>query len=225
MIYILPTKRGMGVEIWGTFDDLNAFYDVISKFWGDENKQTIKGYGNRDKILSGFSYEIRKAYEGSRLIRETSHFSLENIQHFGVQISWVHFLFFLSALRYNMRFYDANKFEVSLILQIEYWLEQSMSNYDETGAKDLKGYIDDGIYAANEYGYQYMRSINLEYFLLNGGKKAFRKLPQLLMKSVYLTDDYKSYLNSLMEDAKKLNCGISDLEVDDDHIDYENLKW
>lgn len=225
MIYILPTKRGMGVEIWGTFDDLNSFYDVISKFWGDENKLAIKGNENRDKILSGFSYEIRKAYEGSRLIKKTSHFSMENVQHFGIQISWVHILFSLSVLRYNMRFYEVNKFEVSVILQIEFWLEQAMKAYDEIGARDLTGYIEDGIYGANDFAYQYMRSINLEYFLLNGGKKAFRKLTQLLQKSVFQTNEYKDYLSFLEKDAERLNCEISDLEIDDDHIDYEGIEW
>jgi len=29
MIYIIPTKRGMGVELWGNYDDLNSLYEVI----------------------------------------------------------------------------------------------------------------------------------------------------------------------------------------------------
>ena len=37
MIYILPTKHGMGVEIWGTYDDLTNFYDFIGKFWNNDN--------------------------------------------------------------------------------------------------------------------------------------------------------------------------------------------
>ena len=60
MIYTIPTKKGMGVEIWGTYDDLSSFYEVIGKFWNHENQLNHKGSENRDKLISSFSYEIRK---------------------------------------------------------------------------------------------------------------------------------------------------------------------
>ena len=44
----------MGVELWGTYEDLDQFYDVILKFWGDENYLNKKGFENRDKLISGF---------------------------------------------------------------------------------------------------------------------------------------------------------------------------
>jgi hypothetical protein len=68
MIYILPTKHGIGVELWGTYEDFKTLHEVISKFWNDENSIKIKGDENRDKLISSFSYEIRKAYEGNRWI-------------------------------------------------------------------------------------------------------------------------------------------------------------
>ena len=46
MIYIIPTKRGMGVELWGTREDLTNFYNVVGRFWNDDNKLNIKGYEN-----------------------------------------------------------------------------------------------------------------------------------------------------------------------------------
>lgn len=45
MIYLVPTKKGLGVEIWGTYDDLNSLYEVISKFWNDEHNLNKKGFG------------------------------------------------------------------------------------------------------------------------------------------------------------------------------------
>jgi len=225
MIYIVPTKRGLGVEVWGTYDDLDQLYGVIGRFWNDENYLNKEGFENRDKLISGFSYEIRKAKEGSRQKRESSHFSLEQNAHYGTKISWVHFLFSLSAIKYNMRFYRSTKFDVSMILQTEFWLERAMNEFDETGAKKLVGFIDDGLYGANYAIYQYMRSINLDYFQLGGGKRAFRKLPELLKRGIFFTDEYKEYQEFLEREAKRLNCDVSDMEIDDDHIDYEHLKW
>ncbi len=225
MIYIIPTPRGLGVEIWGTYEDLDNFYGVISKFWNDEQYLNKKGFENRDKLISGFSYEIRKAKEGSREKRETSHWGFEKTEYLGTKISWVHFLFSISAIKYNMRFYETNKFDISMILQIEFWLEKAMSKFDQIGAEKLIGFIEGGIYGANDHIYQFMRSINLEYFLLGGGKRAFRKLPELLKRGIFYTDEYRDFQAFLEKESKRLNCKMSDMEINDKHINYDNLKW
>lgn len=225
MLYIMPTKKGMGVELWGTYEDLDLFYDIIGKFWNHENHLNKKGFENRDKLISGFSYEIRKAKDNSRMKRATSHFSMEEQTYYGTQLSWVHFLFSLTAIKYNMRFHETNKLHIATILQVEFWLEKAMNSYDETGAKELIGFIDDGLYGANDYIYQYMRSINLDYFLLGGGKRAFRQLPKLLTRGIFYTSEYKEYESYLEKEALRLKCEITDLEINDDHIDYENMKW
>lgn len=215
----------MGIELWGTFEDLNNFYEVLGKFWNDENNLNKQGFENRDKLLSSFSYEIRKAKEGSRLKRQSNHFSPETQEYLGCQLSWVHVLFSLTALKFNMRYYETNKFDISQILLIEFWLEKAMRSFDDIGAVSLIGFIEDGLYGANNYIYQYMRSVNLDFYLLGGGKKAFRKLPDLLRKGVFYSNEYKSYENFLEEEAKRLNCKITDLEINDDGIDYKKLKW
>lgn len=225
MLYTIPTKKGRGIELWGTYEDLDALYEVIGKFWNDENYLNKKSFESRDKLISGFSYEIRKAKDNQRLHRNTSHFSIEEQNYYGAQISWVHMLFSMSAIKYNMRFYETNKFDIATILQIEFWLEKAMNSYDEVGAKELIGFIDDGLYGANELIYQYMRSIHLDYFLLDGGKRAFRQLPKLLKRGIFYTSEYKVYASYLEKEAARLNCEITDLEINDDHIDYEHMKW
>lgn len=225
MMYIIPTKGGLGVELWGTYDDLNHCYGFVGKFWNDEARHNTKGFENRDSLISGFSYEVRKAKEGSRLKRETGHFSFEKQTYLGAQISWVHFLFSLTALKFNMRYVETNKYDISQILLIEFWLEKAMLSYDEPGAKNLTGFINDGLYGGNEAIYQCMRSVNLDFLSLGGGKKAFRKLPSLLKRGVYYTPEYKDYMEFLQSEAQRLNCKISDLELGDDNFDYEKLKW
>ena len=211
MLYIIPTKKGRGIELWGTYEDLDALYDIVGRFWNDENYLNKKGFESRDKLISGFSYEIRKAKDNQRLHRNTSHFSIEEQNYYGTQISWVHILFSLTAIKYNMWFYETNKLDIATILQIEFWLEKAMNSYDEVGA--------------NELIYQYMRSINLDYFLLDDGKRAFRQLPKLLKRGIFYTAEYKEYASYLEKEAARLNCEISELEINDDHIDYEHMKW
>lgn len=225
MFYFLPTKRGIGVELWGTFDDLDQLYDTISKFWNDEEKEHIRGFENRGKVISTFSYEIRKAMGGFRSKRIRGHFTSTDQVYYGTQLSWVNILFALSALRYNLRFYEINKLESAIFLQLEHWLASAMTSYDPKGAEKLINFIDGGIDGGNDYIYQYMSIINIDYIQLNGGKRAFRQLPELLKKGVFFTEEYMSYKRHLEKEATRLNCDITDMEVDDDHIDYDNFKW
>jgi len=225
MLHITPTPRGVGVKLWGTYEDLNHFYEVIGKYWGEERNLTLTGAENRDKLISSFSYEVRKAFEGQRLEKKSDHPEILGVAYFGCEISWVHFLFFLAALKFNMRYCETTKFDIAMVLQVEYWLEKAMKDFDETGARKLIGFIDGGIYEANEYIYHYMRKINMDYVMQGGGKKAFRELPELLEKAVFLTDEYDVYQNFLENEAKRLGCTVNDLEIDDDYVDYEGFKW
>lgn len=225
MIYTVPTKRGVGIELWGNYDDIHTLYNVVGKFWNDDNHKNSKEYDNRDALISGFSYELRKCYEASRLKREHSHFSFEPIPYFGTTFSWVHILFALSALRFNTHSVESNKLDLSMFLLLEFWIEKSMNDFDAVGARNLIPFINGGIFSGNKYLYQYMRGINMDYFLLGGGKKAFRKLPDLLKRATCLSTEYKDYLGFLASEAVRLNCDINDLELSDENIDYEGVKW
>ncbi len=224
MIYALSTKRGLGLELWGTYDDLYLLYEVVGNFWNDEIKTKVKGFENRDALISSFSYEIRHTYQGDRLKSKTNHLTYQSGQYFGCKLSWVHIFFSLAALKYNMRFKAVSKLDTAIFLQLEYWIEKCLCSFDNCGA-ELLPYIDNAIYSANEYIYQYMRTINAEYFKLGGGKNAFRKLPQLLKKSVYGTTEYLDYWEFLKSEAKRLDCKVDDLEINDDDIDYSKIVW
>lgn len=225
MIYTKPTKRGLGIEIWGTYDDLYNLYWTLSQFWNQENYLKKAGFESRDTLLSGFFYEIRKAHDGYRLKQAHSHFSLEPNVHYGATISVVHFLFSLAVLRYNARYFQADKYALSVFMKLEFWLADSLEKFDAQSASKLQIYIDGAIDAGNELIYQYMRSINFEFFLKGGGVSQFRKLPDLMRRSVAVTREYEEYRRFLESEAKRLGCQLNDIEIDDDSFDYDAIKW
>jgi len=224
MIYTVPTKKGLGIEIWGTRDDLEYFYDIVSKFWNDSSLSDLKGYEDKNNLISSFSFALRKASYGSRLNRTHSHYSLEQIPYSGFQISWVHIIFSLSALKYNMKVTGINKADIAIFLHLEYWIERTMNDYDKIGAVNLLPYLDDAINAGNEHLYLYMRHIDSTFFSLGGGKNSFRKLAKLMRTAVYGTDEYNDLLNFLKSEAKKHNCKVEDLELNDDDKIYA-IQW
>lgn len=73
--------------------------------------------------------------------------------------------------------------------------------------------------------YQFMRSIDIEYLSLGGGKSNFKKLPALLKKAAYFSEEYKAYMDVLIKDGKRLDCNPSELEMDDNDISYEKIEW
>lgn len=223
MFYTIPTKRGLGLELWGTSTDLEILYDIIGKFWQIENHQG-KGFENRDTLISGFSYELRHGYQGSRLKRDQSHLYPDHAEHFGCQFSWVHILFSIRALRHNMNFVESTKLDLAAFLQLEYWIEKSMYSFDTLGASDLAPFLSDGIYAENELLYQFMRRIDAEYFSLGGGKAAFRKLPQLLKMASFHTKEFMEYKKHLEKEAERLKCKVDDLDLDEDDTLYD-IVW
>lgn len=224
MIYAVPTKKGIGVELWGTRADLEYLYDVISKFWGDDIPAGIRGSEDKDNLISSFSYELRKASYGSRLMRDTSHYYFEETPYYGFKVSWVHILFTVATIKYNTKMVQTNKADIAMILLIEYWVEKAMKDYDPIGAIALLPYFDDAIYAGNEYLYLYMRHINLRFFEMKGGKISFRKLGDLMRTAVYSSDEYKELLNFLRSEAKNHKCQIQDMELNDDNEIYE-IEW
>jgi hypothetical protein len=132
MLYLKPTKRGLGVTLWGTYDDLNFLYDMLYELSPDSDSNIVarKYHDQTNLFLLDFSHHIRKAYQGDRIKRKTSHFSSIEIDHYGVHVSWVRVLFWLSSLRHNLRFITSDKFIIGIIFNLEYWLEQSLKQYE-----------------------------------------------------------------------------------------------
>lgn len=212
MLEMQACKNGQDVEIWGSFEGLTKVYAIIGRFWSDDTVKTDQVvYENRDKTISAFAYEIRKAFSGNRFKKKNE----TGVELFGCKLSWIHVLFALSALRYNMRLKQTRKLDIALFIELEHWLEEAMVNYDREGHLMLKGFIDGGIYAGNPYLYQYMRGMDLEFKNHGTGKKAFRNLPVLLRRGVYGTRDYMEYEVYLETQAKKHGCKVFDMEFND----------
>lgn len=221
---MIPTKKGLGVEVWGTIDDLIFLYNTISNFWNIDGFTERSDFEGRDNIISGFVHELRKASEGKRMKRTHSHISYEQLEYHGFKISWVHILFFIGCLRYNMKYFYFSKLDLAKILQIEFWVDKCIADYDYQSYEQLKYFMEGGIYSGNESIYLVMRSVNMDFFKLKGGKIAFRKLPKLLKRAQLGTDEFNSFNDFLIQEAKSQNCKINDLDFSDDHINYE-IIW
>ncbi|MBP1630572.1 MAG: hypothetical protein H6Q15_1465 [Bacteroidetes bacterium] len=216
MFYILPTKNGLGIELWGDYNDLTTIHDIIDNLWGDELNND--SYISRSKIISNFNYNVRKAYQGQRLTKVDN----GNI-YFGTKFTWVYIIFFIHSIRENTKIIESSKLDLGFLLQFEYMLEQAMFLYDKVGANEVKKYITAGIYSENPHIYLFMLDINNEYISMKRGKVSFRKLPEILKKGVIVTQEYNDYYTFLQSEAKRYGVNINELDLDD--IINDDTKW
>lgn len=225
MIFTKPTKRGIGVELWGTKEDLQLLQDFTYRYHNRDEFKSSSQFVNRDILIRSFTFELSDAIGGSLLKSNKNPVTSEPIEYLGAKFTWVHFLFVLSALRFNSQFLETNKLDKSYFLQIEYWLEQSMIEYDAVGAQQLIPFITNEIFPANPYLNQLMNRINAEFFHLGGGIEAFRKLPELMQKSRYNGIGY-SYIEAIFyEEAEKRDCPPELLYLAEDDVDWDTIEW
>lgn len=219
MFYLLPTKKGLGVEFWGSYDDLRAIYDVFSDFWELDFEEP-----NRFSIISNICYETRHAYQGERLKRDSSHFGQDQVPHFGFRISWVQLLFLIAFINHKKKISSPYKLLDGIMLLIEHWTEKSLESYDKVTGKLVIPFVGNAIDGANPYIYYYLRFINAEFFALKGGKKGFKHLPYLMSSGIKGTPSYNSIKKDLLKSAKKFQCDPMDIDLNEDDSIYD-IKW
>lgn len=126
MIYTIHTKRGLGVQIWGSYDDLSTLYAVISKFWNIPEFVQVSGFENRNELISSFSYEVRKGMEGSRLSYQDPRLPENSNQLYGFEVSWVHIAFSLAALKENWKLIPPDKLDLAVFYSLGYWVQNAL---------------------------------------------------------------------------------------------------
>lgn len=92
MLSIKATENLAGVEISGSFDDLNKLYDALTNLTGDE--MSYDGYYQNAMYVSGLCYDIRHAYQGER---ETTQ-SLYGEKHYCFKWVWTDIIFIYAVL-------------------------------------------------------------------------------------------------------------------------------
>ena len=92
------------------------------------------------------------------------------------------------------------------------------------GAKKLLPFLNGAVHGKNEYIYQYMRNIDSRFFQMKGGKVSFRKLSDLMKTASIFTREYQELLNFLKLEARKFNCKIDDLDIDEND-EINEIEW
>nr|WP_199079841.1 hypothetical protein [Pedobacter sp. ASV19] len=221
MLQAIATKSGTGVSIFGDYADLSSLYDTVHHI-ADALDEENKYQRGQHMLLMNFAYEIRHAYQGTRLIQRMSFDDEQSFNYYGFQLVWTDVLIFVSVLRENAGFLSTGRLNQANLYLLEYVLEQALSSYDATGAAEIIPLLGRGLNIDGELSFIIYQTVHVQFVGDRSGKARFRKIPHLL-RSYFSSwsPEHKQMLHSLTQSAKVHGCEIHELEFSD----FPEIKW
>lgn len=121
MLFYELMKNHAGIKLFGNYATLRALHDVCH----DVIQQAPLSGGNSETLL-GLAYDVRKAYEGARIVEKPSEHSPEYGPTFGVEIIWPVILVQSSLLRFSTAYMPSNKRHQGLLFILESVIESAV---------------------------------------------------------------------------------------------------
>lgn len=209
MLTANPTKKGIGIEIWGDYNDLECLYDVMSVLSLSKSATNEADFERNERLLTIVPYEIRHAFQGERLKNKhigNGH-SCETL-YYGFRTDWITILFTYSALRFNAAHTQTDAFIQGWLYLLEFQIKNAIYMYDELGAIAIEPLIEQGLNVSTKYVYLLHQNYVAKYLSMKSGKKRFRSIPLLLTDKAF----EKEIINSIDECMILENCPISEIK-------------
>jgi hypothetical protein len=218
MLFLHPTEFGAGVTLWGDAYDLEHLYDTIHAIDNDQ----ILGSGVSDFLL-GLAYDIRHAYQDERLVKLFDSNHPEKIHYKGVQILWPIFLVQVSLLRHAASYHPTTRAQQADLYRLEAITEKALFDYEPVTGKECMELLPLMGALPKDYLVEFISVASKEYVLEGKtGKPRFRKLPKILRKIWWMSDEYKVFKAELEKLAQEKGCRPEELTTMDD---WEDFKW
>ena len=213
MLRAAPTKKGTGLELFGHADDLANLHETIHFLCGGS-----EGVQDQHEHALSVAYELRKAFERQRKIRNTGSGEL-----YGTQFVWPHIIFYVSYFRHLAAYRSTNKEHQSNLARLEFCLESSLVEYDpKIGAEVVSLYPQVGA-VTQDFFDGYISDITHSFLYEGGsGKMRFRRLPALVRSMAQFSVEYQDYAAVLEREAKRHGCSPHQLQ---DSREWPEIEW
>ena len=213
MLHAAPTKKGTGLELFGHADDLESLHETIHFLCG-----ASEGALDQHEHALSVAYEIRKAFERQREVRNTA-----SGEQYGAQFVWPQIIFYVSYFRQLAAYRPTNKEHQSNLMRLEFCLESALVEYDpKTGAEVVSLYPMVGA-VTPDFLDGHIADITYSFLYASGsGKMRFRRLPTLVRSMTPFSSEYRNYVAVLEREAKKQGCSPYQLR---DSREWPEIDW
>ena len=213
MLFSEPTKRGVGLTLYGDYIDLRSLHETVRVLCdnGDNNQQ--------EHVLS-LAYELRKAYEEKREVKTLRD---GTSKYFGTNFSWPSLLFYSSHLRQRACFLPTNKEHQANLYRFEHCIESALLSYDhKIGTEVLERFSSIG-FVSKDFLFSYVDDVTYRFIFDGGtGKSRFKRLPQLLRSMAEWSEDYEAFKTYMAGQAEKNKCSVYQLH---DMREWPEFEW
>lgn len=213
MLSAMPTKKGTGLSLFGHADDLETLHETIHFLCGGS-----EGALDQHEHALSVAYEIRKAFERQREVRNSEYGEL-----LGTSFVWPHIVFYASYFRQLAAYLPTNKKHQSILSSLEYCIESALVEYDpKVGAEVVSIYPPVGAVTPGFFD-SYIADVTYSFLYQNGsGRMRFRRLPVLVRSMAQWSPEYGEYAAVLEREAKKQGCSPYQLH---DSREWPEIEW
>jgi hypothetical protein len=213
MLFAEPTKQGIGLSLYGDYNDLRSLHETIHVLCSNE-------YSSQHEHTLSLAYDVRKAYEGQR---ESKCVDEGGVDYLGVKVIWTYALFYASFMRQCAGFQPTNKEHQSNLYRFEHCIENALLEYHpKIGSEIINVYSHIG-FVSQKFLFDFVDDVSYRYVYGGGtGKMRFKLLPQLLMQLREWSDEYKKFEEYMNTQAKLQNCSIHQLH---DMREWAEFEW
>lgn len=230
------TKHKLGVRIWGDRRSFHELHELLGECWDCENWEMSRAEGcSYIGVISYFSYEMRHAFMGDRLVlldgKPVKEWSDEMFQLFekemerfevGMEMSWPHMLFIMASWWECLRHQDCPMRVIGIIREFTENIEQLLQQRSKTQYTKIEPYLHGAIYATNPYLMHFMEHINYEYLRWSTfSRVSLSTLADEMACAAFGTYQYEDFMATLKKQAKKLDCPIEEMRAQGDEWVYE----
>ena len=218
MLSVYHTKYGAGIKLFGDYRDLQSLHKTVHYFCSKELMES-----GASEFVVGLAYDVRKAYEGSRLTEKFGFDALDQVTYRGVEILWPIILPQVSMLRKAAAIAATSRNHQADLYALEAGIEGALLAYDGSAGAECLAWLEMGGWFTKDYLFEFICYKAKQYACeLPSGKKRFEILPDLLRQLHPLSPEYKAFAERLGKLAKEKNCSTAELQ---DMSDWPDFKW
>lgn len=229
------TRHKLGIRIWGDRGSFHELHELLGECWDCENADMSRAEGcSYIGIISYFSYEVRHAFMGDRLVlldgKPVKGWSDWMFQLFedeaerfevGIELSWPHMLFIMASWWECLKHHDCPMVVMNIMREFIENMERMLQSRSKLQYAKIEPYLHGAIYAANPYLMHFMERINYEYLRWSTfSRVSLNTLADEMEYSAFGTYQYDNLMSTLKKHAKKLDCPVEELHVQVDDSIY-----
>ena len=207
MLYTDSNRKHSAIGIFGDYYDLKDLYTFVSDVASGNALPS-----QMSEFLWSFAYDLRKAYEGRREVKELGFDSLDKTVYQGVYIYWPYFVAYLKLLRQASARRATSRLEQGTMWMLEGLCESTLSKHSPETARRVLHWLDHSFSFNDSYLHEWLRVCCRKYLQEARGKKRLAGLVTFVSRVSPISRDYQDFHSLMEEEAKRQQCSIFSLE-------------